>query len=121
MIPSIAAGVLLAATASATRLTIAPWPGRDFPSASATAVKYRLDVVGKPDASIDLKASGIAPGWLGAFCTTKFCSPAHVEVTLPSSGEATIEFELVRESQDAARNSAATISSSDGAAVRIKP
>jgi len=102
-------------------LTISPWTGRDLPSSIASAAtKSRLTVTGEPGATMLLRAEHVASGWLPAFCTPSLCSPMRVSVTLPKSGVAVYQFELIREAPDASRSSGATIVSSDGSRVVVR-
>lgn len=109
----------VAAAAPATRLAVQPWTGNDLQATSSTAAKYRLEVTGKPNAEVRLRAVGVAPGWLAAFCTPKYCAPQHVETALPHSGQIVFQFELIRESDSAPKQSSATITGSDGASVKV--
>lgn len=101
-------------------LTVQPWHGADLPTATQAAAKYRITVSGAPGTTVRLRASGIENGWIGAFCDTSVCSPNRVNETLPPSGSATLQFELIREDDGAARHSGATIRSSDGSSVVIR-
>jgi hypothetical protein len=116
---SIAAAIVLLALAQPTRLSIQPWTGSEFQTTSTAAAKYRLEVSGKPKALVRLQARGVASGWLAAFCTQKYCSPQHVETSLPSSGNAVFQFELIRESSSAPKETGATIVSPDGSSVSV--
>jgi hypothetical protein len=111
---------LTIALAQATiHLSIQPWTGSDFQTTSSGAAKYRLEINGKANASIQLHAVGVAHGWLAAFCTTKLCSPQRIEMQLPKSGSAVIQFELIREADDAPKQSGATITDHDGASISV--
>ena len=114
-----AIGMMLALLQPATHLSIQPWTGTELSTTSAAAAKYRLTVTGTPDSAVHLQASGVADGWLAAFCTPKFCSPQRVDVAIPSSGEAVLQFELIRESETAPARSGATISENGGASVSV--
>jgi hypothetical protein len=114
-----AIGMMLALSQPATHLSIQPWTGSELQTTSAAAAKYRLNVTGTPEAVVHLQASGVAKGWLAAFCTPKFCSPQRVDVAIPSSGNAVLQFELVRESGSAPKRSGATISENGGASVSV--
>ena len=103
----------------ATRLTLEPWTGANLATATSAAVKYRLRVEGAPHATLLLRAEGVARGWLAAFCTPFVCSPMRVDVTLPATGKATYQFELIREDPNAPAHSGARITSDDGAAVTV--
>lgn len=111
--------MLVALAQPATHLSILPWTGNDLQTTSADAVKYRLEVTGPPNAAIHLHTSGVADGWLAAFCTPKICSPQRVDFDLPRSGQATFQFELIRESNSAPHNSAATITGADGSSITV--
>ncbi len=110
---------LLALAQSATRLTIQPWTGSDYQVTTAAAAKYRLEVSGRPNASVHLRALRVASGWLAAFCTTRLCSPQRIDVDLPRSGQTVVQFELIRESDDAPKQSGATIADDDGTTVMV--
>jgi hypothetical protein len=111
--------MLLALAQPATHLSIQPWTGTDLQTTSADAAKYRLEVSGRPNATIRLSATNVAAGWLAAFCTPKFCSPQHIDTRLPHSGQVVLQFELIRESDAAPKQSGATITGGDGASVSV--
>jgi hypothetical protein len=117
----IALSILLALAQPSTHLSIQPWTGHDLQVTTGAAAKYRLEVSGKPNALVRLRTTGVAPGWLAAFCTTKVCSPRQIDVQLPRSGDAVFQFELIRESDDAPKRSGATITDEDGASVSVPP
>lgn len=117
----IAALTLAATMAVPTRLRLEAWTGSNVATATATSVKYRLHVYGAPHAKLTLRADGLAPGWLAAFCTARYCSPMRVDVTLPAKGEAVFQFELIREETRAPAHTGARITSGDGAAVSLPP
>ena len=114
-----AIGMMLALSQAATHLSIQPWTGSELQTTSAAAAKYRLKVTGAPESVVHLQASGVANGWLAAFCTPKVCSPQRGDVAIPSSGEAVLQFELIRESDTAPKRSGATISENGGASVSV--
>jgi hypothetical protein len=109
----------LALAASSTHLEIQPWTGKDLVTTTTSAAKFRLIVTGKPGARIHLQATGVADGWLGAFCTPTVCAPQSVDTDLPSSGKALLQFELIREGDSAAARSGARIVCDDGAYVDV--
>ncbi len=113
--------LMLAAAVSgnATRLAIEPWTGASLATATSTAVKYRLHVAGAPNATVRLRADGVAKGWLAAFCTPKVCAPARVDVTLPLSGQAVYQFELIREDAGGPARSGARITTDDGVTISV--
>jgi hypothetical protein len=116
---SVVALAAMLALSPVTRLSIQPWTGTDLQTTTGAAAKYRLEVSGKPQSVIRLQAHGVANGWLAAFCTPRYCSPQRVAVSLPSSGTAIFQFELIRESSSAPKQSGATISSADGPAIAV--
>lgn len=111
--------VLLAVAQPEVHLAISPWTGSDLQTTSTRAAKYRLQVSGRPNSTVRLSTSGVAAGWLAAFCTPDFCSPKSLDARLPSSGQAVFQFELIRETADAAKASAAIIKESAGAFVHV--
>jgi hypothetical protein len=113
--------LLVAAVSAPTHLVLEPWTGSNLPTVTTTAQKYRLRVVGAPNAALVLHADGLAKGWLAAFCTPRVCAPMHVDVTLPKTGEAVYQFELIREENSGPARSGARITSSDGASVSVSP
>lgn len=110
---------MMLALAQPVTLSIQPWTGADLQATTADAAKYRLLVSGRPDATVRLKASQVAQGWLAAFCTHRFCAPQSVNLKLPHSGQAFLQFELIRESDAAPKQSGATIVSDSGASVVV--
>jgi hypothetical protein len=111
--------MLLALVQPSTHLEIQPWTGNDLVATAATAAKFRLVVKGKPDAAIRLQAANVARGWLAAFCLPNLCSPQHLSMRLPKSGQAVVQFELIREADDAPNQSGARITADDGAFVDV--
>jgi hypothetical protein len=111
--------MLLALSQPTTHLTIEPWTGNDLQVTTAQAAKYRLKVTGRPSATLRLRTQGVAQGWLAAFCTPRVCSPQRIDVELPASGQAVVQFELIRESENAPKQSGATITGNDGASVTV--
>jgi|SRR5579863_10702754 len=100
-------------------LTLAPWNGGDLPTATQAAAKFRLTVSGRPGHTVHLHTSGVSQGWIAAFCDTKVCSPSQVSERIPASGKVIVQFELIRETDDAPHSSGATIVSSDGARIVV--
>lgn len=115
----IALAILLALVQPSTHLSIEPWTGSDFQVTTAAAAKYRLKVAGKPNAAVHLRALGVAHGWLAAFCTPRLCSPQRIDVELPRSGRIVVQFELIRESDNAPRQSGAIVADNTGASVIV--
>jgi|GEM_PF-1035749 len=116
---AVAGLAMMLAVSPATHLSVQPWTGNDLQTTTSAAAKYRLEVSGKAHAVIHLQASGVAGGWLAAFCTSKVCSPERVDVAIPASGQAVLQFELIRESDSAPKQSGATIRDDGGASVSV--
>jgi len=95
-------------------IVISPWNGTDLPTATQAAAKYRLTVSGRPGTTVRLNVSDVASGWIAAFCDTRVCSPMHLTERLPKSGSLVLQFELIRETDDAPHRSGAIIRGSDG-------
>ncbi len=98
---------------------LTPWTGIDLPTATQAAAKYRLTISGKPGSTVHLNTSGVATGWIAAFCDNKVCSPTQLTEIMPKSGSVVVQFELIRETDDAPHKSGAIISSSDGSRVVV--
>lgn len=113
--------MLAAALAAPVQLAIAPWSAPRLPTVTQAAATLKLTVAGRPGTSVRLRVSGVARGWLAAFCTSRFCSPERVDVTLPPSGRASYAFELIRQEPDAPKRSGARIVGDDGSAVEVAP
>lgn len=107
--------LVIALALAQSHLHISPWNGQDLPTTTSTAAKYRLTIDGKPGATVALEATGVARGWIAAFCDNRVCSPTRAHEKLPKSGEVIVQFELIREVDDAPRKSGATIRTDDGA------
>jgi len=102
-------------------LTLAPWPQHDK-AAFPQAVHHKLLVHGAPNAAAALRGT-IDDGWMVAFCTSKLCAPGHVDVTIPPSGEATIDVEAIRLGDDAPQAATLVVESAGAratAAVRLQ-
>jgi len=93
---------------------LTPWTGTDLPTATQAAAKYRLTINGKPGQTVRLNTSGVAKGWIAAFCDTRVCSPTQLVEVIPKNGSIVVQFELIRETEDAPHRSGAVIVSSDG-------
>jgi len=98
---------------------ISPWNGADLPTATMNAAKYRLTISGKPGASVHLNVTEVAQGWIAAFCDQRVCSPMRSTQVIPKSGSVVVQFELIRETEDAPHRSGAVISGSDGSRVVV--
>ena len=76
---------------------------------------------GRPNASVRLQASGVANGWLAAFCTPSFCSPKRVDVRAARVGPGRLSVRAdSRSGRMRPSASAATITESAGASVRSR-
>jgi hypothetical protein len=100
-------------------LTLKPWDGADLPTATQAAVKYRLTISGEPGSTLSLKTTGVATGWIAAFCDNRVCSPSEVSEIIPKSGRVALQFELIREDDHAVHSTGAQIHSSDGQTIVV--
>lgn len=100
-------------------LTLTPWKGTDLPTATLAAAKYRLTIAGQPGQVVHLHTAGVADGWIAAFCDMKVCSPSQLTETIPKSGSVVVQFELIRETEDAPHSSGAIIRSDDGRTIIV--
>lgn len=102
-----------------TSLLLTPWKGADLPTATTSAVKYELTIKDAPGASVHLRATRVANGWIAAFCDHRVCSPDQLQTTIPASGNVVIQFELIREEDSAPRSSGAVIVSDSGKSITV--
>jgi hypothetical protein len=102
-----------------TTMMISPWSGTGLPTVTGSAATYRLTISSRPDTTVHLSASGVADGWIAAFCDSHICSPTQVDERIPKSGQIVIAFELIRETDDAPHRSGAVIRGSDRSFVRV--
>lgn len=94
-------------------LSISAWHGHDLPTATPSAVKYRLRIAAKPGTLVHLRTSGVSTGWIAAFCDNRVCSPAQLTEKIPKSGVAVVQFELIREGEGAPRRTRVVVRASD--------
>ncbi len=99
---------------------LSPWKGPSLPTAPTGnyETSYAMTVRGAPGARVDLRADGVAKGWVAAFCTARLCAPFHTIVPLDGSGKARLEFSLIRTDPKAAAHTHAVIRANGGAAAR---
>lgn len=99
---------------------LSPWKGPSLPTAPTGnyETSYALNLRGAPSARVDLRADGVAKGWVAAFCTARLCAPFHTIVTLDGSGKARLEFSLIRTDPKAAAHAHAVICADGGVAAR---
>jgi hypothetical protein len=102
-------------------LALAPWTGPDPKVAAQAQQKYKLTISAPPNSTVHLHTDKVAAGWIAAFCNDRVCSPNQVTQVMPASGKAMLQFELIREEDNAVKTSGATILSDDGASVIAKP
>jgi peroxiredoxin len=99
-------------------LWIGAWTGAPLPGSPAGSIKRKLVVIGAPGATVELKGSGYASGWLPTFCTADLCAPFRREITLSQAGTVTLELGMVRNGNHATRSSAVTVTARSGSQVR---
>ena len=93
-------------------VTLAPWKGPTLPTTPSGEYvsSYALTVRGAPHQRVDLRAAGVAKGWIAAFCTQTLCAPFRKTVTLGTSGTMKLEYELVRIDPKASHRTRSVIS-----------
>jgi thiol-disulfide isomerase/thioredoxin len=111
------AAALDAHPGGATAISLAPWTGPDLPGSIASTAKYRLVVSGTPGKTVALDTSGLPTHWIASFCADGLCAPFRREVTLPPSGVAVLEFQVVPESK--VTNSPTVVVAGDGASASV--
>src|SRR5580700_6301754 len=100
-------------------LALAPWTGPDLKASATAQAKYKLTISAPANSSIHLHAENVAKGWIAAFCNGRVCSPNQVTQDIPATGKIAIQFELIREEDDAPKTSGATIKTDDGASLIV--
>jgi len=105
----------------ATAISLSPWTGPDLPGSIASTAKYRLIVAGTPGKTVALSTAGLPPHWVASFCTGGSCAPFRTEVTLPASGVAVLEFQVVPESQVSAPPTVVVTGDGASASVAVTP
>lgn len=100
-------------------LTLLPWKGVDLPTATQAQAKYRLTVSGAPGATVTVTTSGLAKGWIAAFCDMRVCSPNRTVEMIPSSGHVDVQLELIREDNGAPAHTKLVLRGSDGSTVSL--
>lgn len=100
-------------------LTLAPWHGPSFRTASRAAAKYKLTVRGSAKSNVTLRASGLPAGWVASFCTPTFCAPFSYTLQLDRGGSGVIEFQAIRTDDAAPRHVRVTVTAPDANPVSI--
>jgi hypothetical protein len=104
---------------AATTLHLAGYHGSGLPGAVPGADRFALTVNGAPNAHVRLTALAVPTGYLASFCTALVCAPFAVRITLPPSGAATIELQIIRNDPHAVRPRIVAVASNDGARASI--
>ena len=102
-------------------LALAPWTGPDPKAAGEAQIKYKLTISAPANSTVHLRADKVSAGWIAAFCNNRVCAPGQVTQAVPASGKVELQFELIREEDNAAKTSGATIISDDGVTIVAKP
>jgi len=90
---------------------LGPWHGAALPTTPTGnyVTSYAMTVRGAPHARVDLRAEGVAKGWVASFCTPRLCAPFHTIATLDGHGTARYEFSLIRTDPKAVKHTRALI------------
>jgi thiol-disulfide isomerase/thioredoxin len=113
------AAALDAHPGGATAISLAPWTGPDLPGSIESTAKYRLVVSGTPGKIVALDTSGLPTHWVASFCSDGSCAPFRREVTLPASGVAVLEFQVIPESKVAVPPTVVVAGDGAQASVRV--
>jgi hypothetical protein len=90
---------------------LSPWKGPSLPTTPTGnyETSWAMTVHGAAHARVELRADGVAPGWVASFCTPRLCAPFHTIATLDGKGVAHYQFSLIRTDPKAAPHARATV------------
>jgi hypothetical protein len=90
---------------------LSPWHGKALPTTPSGSYEtsFALTVRGAPGKRVELRADGVAKGWVAAFCTSRLCAPFRTFATLDKRGTARYEFSLIRTDPSAVKHTHAVI------------
>jgi hypothetical protein len=90
---------------------LSPWKGPSLPTTPTGnyETSWAMTVRGTPRARVELRADGVAQGWVASFCTARLCAPFHTITTLDGKGVARYQFSLIRTDPKAAAHAHATV------------
>jgi hypothetical protein len=90
---------------------LSPWKGPSLPTAPTGnyETSWVMTVRGAPRARVELRADGVAQGWVASFCTPRLCAPFHTIATLDGKGVARYQFSLIRTDPKAVAHTRASI------------
>jgi hypothetical protein len=95
-------------------LALGLWTGPDLPTGAPDTIKYKLTVNGEAGHDVKLRAGALPKDWIATFCTQRICAPFKTTLTLPASGTAVLEFQLVPPGDKAKRPVPAQVFADDG-------
>ncbi|TAM85673.1 hypothetical protein EPN42_14665 [bacterium] len=98
-------------------ISLAPWTGPELPGSVPGSIKYRVMITGAPHSTIALRVANALPaGWIASFCTGQLCSLLRTDVTIPSGGVVSIEFQVLRNDESTLDRAIVHLDALDGAA-----
>ena len=94
---------------------LSPWKGPSLPTTPTGnyETSWAMTVHGVPHARVELRAAGVAKGWVASFCTPRLCAPFHTVAVLDGKGVARYQFSLIRTDPKAAAHTRAGIRSNN--------
>lgn len=90
---------------------LAPWKGPSLPTTPTGYYEksWAMTVHGAPRGRVELRADGVAKGWIASFCTPRLCAPFHTIAMLDGKGVARYQFSLIRTDPKATAHTRATV------------
>ena len=95
-------------------LTLAPYTGPALHGSLTGTAKFLVSVSGSAGQLVRLRAVGVPPGYIAAFCTNLVCAPFRVAFTLPTSGREHVELQLIRNAAGAHKPKTVTVAANGG-------
>jgi len=105
---------MLTAALLAVVISIGRFDGPALPGSDPTTAKFAVHVHGSAAQRVRVRALDVPAGYVASFCTAHLCAPFAVTVTLPPSGEISLELQLIENRAGATKPDHVTVAA-DGA------
>ena len=95
-------------------LTLAPYAGPALHGSVPGTAKFLVSVSGAAGQMVRLRVVGVPAGYIASFCTNLVCAPFRVAFTLPKSGRAHVELQLIENAAGARKPKTVTVAADGG-------